>query len=276
MKILYLGNNRVGLDVLRHLKSIGEDVVGLVIHEQPRQKFVREMLDVARLPEDAVFCGSTLGDPRTLERIRALGAEIGISVLFDYILKPECIEAFPSGVVNLHPAYLPYNRGQYPNVWSIVEGTPAGVTLHYIDAGIDTGDVIVQRRVPVEAHDTGKTLYRKLERACVRLFKETWPKLRAGRAERIPQNKAAGTCHRTRDVERIDEIDLDRLYTARELIDILRARTFPPYAGTYFRADGGKIHLRLQLTREAETEDGKAAGTPRQRRKKGNKKEKGA
>ena len=74
-----------------------------------------------------------LKEPKVLEAIDALQPDIGLSILFDYILRSEFLELCPLGVVNLHPSYLPYNRGQYPNVWSIMDGTPAGVTLHYID-----------------------------------------------------------------------------------------------------------------------------------------------
>src|SRR5205823_2904000 len=157
-----------------------------------------------------------------------------LSVLFDYILSGKFLALFPRGCLNLHPALLPYNRGEYPNVWSIVEGTPSGVTLHYIDEGIDTGDIIAQKAVPVDPVDTGETLYRKLEQASVVLFKETWPHVCAGRAPRIPQILTTGTQHKRRDVETIDEIDLNRSYIAGDLINILRSRTFPPYRGAYF------------------------------------------
>ncbi len=148
---------------------------------------------------------------------------------------------------------MPFNRGAHPNVWSIVEDTPAGVTLHYIDEGVDTGDTIAQRRVPIEPIDTGETLYRKLEKACVGLFKEVWPLIRCGKAERIPQRQTGGTFHRIRDTERIDQIDLDSPYTARELINIIRARTFAPYPGAYFCHEGRKAYMRLQLFYEDES-----------------------
>jgi methionyl-tRNA formyltransferase len=119
-----------------------------------------------------------------------------------------------------------------------------------MDAGVDTGDVVAQREVPVTPLDTGETLYRKLERACVELFSETWPLVRAGRVVRVPQRPGVGTSHRCRDVEAIDEIELDRPYTARELIDRIRARTFPPYRGVYFRHGDRRIYLRLQLLEE--------------------------
>ena len=247
MKILYLANNWLGWQILKWLKEQGEEIVGLVIHPPHKQKYVHEMLEVAYLPSHRIFYGSQLGDSDVVEAIQKLMPDIGISILFDYILKSEFLNMFPQGVINLHPALLPYNRGQYPNVWSIVEGTPAGVTLHYVDEGTDTGDIIAQQEVPVEPIDTGETLYRKLERASLTLFQETWPLIKAGRAPRIPQNKGVGTYHRTRDVESIDKIQLDQQYKARDLINILRARTFPPYKGAYFEVGGKRVYMYLRL-----------------------------
>lgn len=252
MKILYLGNNRLGWKVLEWLEERGEEVVGLVVHPPEKQKYVDQMLETVDLPSDRIIDAEQLRDEETLVRIRELEPDIALSILFDYILKPSFIELFEEGVINLHPAYLPYNRGQYPNVWSIVEGTPAGTTLHYIDESIDTGDIIGRKRVEVEPVDTGKTLYHKLEDASLELFKELWPKIKNGTAPRIPQDSDEGTYHRTKDVEQIDEIDLDATYEAHELINILRARTFPPYKGAYFEADGKRVYLRISLEYEDE------------------------
>jgi methionyl-tRNA formyltransferase len=182
-----------------------------------------------------------------VEAIRQLRPEIGVSVLFGYILRPDLIDVFPRGVVNLHPSLLPYNRGACPNVWSIVDRTPAGVTLHYVAPGIDTGDVIAQQQVGIEPVDTGASLYRKLEDAGLELFRQTWPAVREAAAPRRPQPAEPATFHRLRDLESIFEIDLGRQYTGRELIDILRARTFAPYPGAFFRAGDRRVHMRLEL-----------------------------
>src|SRR5581483_3200217 len=170
-----------------------------------------------------------LARPETIAGLRDLKPDLGLSVFFGYILRAPVLEMFPAGCLNVHPGLLPYNRGTYPNVWSIVEGTPAGVTLHYVDEGVDTGDIVAQREVAVEPTDTGATLYAKLEEACLETFAAAWPAIAAGTAPRRPQPAAPGTTHRRADVERIDRIELDRHYPARELIDVLRARTFPPY-----------------------------------------------
>lgn len=258
MRILYLGNNWVGWQVLKWLRGRREEIVGLVIHPPRKQKYTREIIQVAKLPPERVFDGSQLRKPEVMASVRRVAPDIGVSVLFDYILKPEFLSIFPQGVVNLHPAYLPYNRGQYPNVWSIIEGTPSGVTLHYVDDKIDTGDIIAQREIPVDLVDTGETLYQKLERASIELFKETWPQIKSGGAPRIPQSGEPGSYHRTRDVEAIDEIDLDGTYVAHDLINILRARSFPPYEGAYFNHQGHKVYLRLQLLSGEQLGEGEA------------------
>jgi methionyl-tRNA formyltransferase len=252
MRIICLANNRVGYEVLRWLVEQRADIVGLVLHPAHKRKYGDEMQALVNLPDKQIFLGSDLRKPDTVAAIKELNPDIALSIFFDYILKPAFIDLFADGVINLHPSYLPYNRGQYPNVWSIVENTPAGVTLHYIDPGIDTGDIIAQQEVPVYFDDTGRTLYQRLERACIQLFQTNWPLLMNGQLTRTPQNPEGGTYHRTKDVEKIDNIDLDATYLARDLINILRARTFPPYPGAYIEADGHRIYLRLQLLNEDE------------------------
>ena len=247
MRILFLGNNWLGWKVLQWLVSQNEHIVGLVLHPDDQQKFGKEILSTIELSEPHVFDGSRLREPLVLDAIRSLEPDIGISILYGYILKTDFLDIFPRGCINLHPAYLPYNRGAYPNVWSIIDGTPAGTTLHYIDAGIDTGEIIAQMEVPVEPVDTGKTLYEKLEQASLQLFIETWPALKQQNVETTEQSGGRGTYHQVRDIELLDEIQLDQDYKALDMINLIRARTFPPYNGAYFKADGRKIFLRLSL-----------------------------
>ena len=250
MKILFMGNNWLGWQILSWLHTAGEEIAGLVLHPDRRQKYGREIRESVSLPPERIFDGSRLREPATLEAIEALNPEIGISALFGYIVPPDLLDLMPAGCLNIHPAFLPYNRGAFPDAWSIIDGTPAGVTLHYMDSGLDTGEIVAQREVVKEPVDTGASLYRKLERESLSLFKETWPLIRSGAADRTPQRIDDGTFHRVCDVEGVDEIDLDRSYGARELIDLIRARTFPPFKGAYFRHGTGKVYLRLQLSYE--------------------------
>lgn len=250
MKILFMGNNWVGLKILEWLKNEGEDIVGLVVHPPENQKYTQNMLQIAGLPSNRIFSGSQLHSQDLVKELLSLSPDIGLSVFFNYVIPPEIFQHIPKGIINLHPALLPYNRGQYPNVWSIVENTPSGVTIHYIDEKIDSGDIISQQSVDVEPVDTGETIYRKLENASLDLFCKTWPNIKSGIAQRRPQKFSSGSYHRTADVEKIDRIDLDKQYSARYLIDIMRARTFPPYRGTFFEVNGKRIYLKLLLEYE--------------------------
>lgn len=247
MRVLFLGNGWIGTRVATCLSAQGDEIVGAVLHPTARRSHGDALLEALALPPERIVDGARLREPDVLATLAGFGAEIGVSAMFGHILRRDLLDLLPAGCVNLHPSYLPYNRGAHPNVWSIVEGTPAGATLHWVDEGVDTGDIIAQRAVPVDPADTGETLYRKLERACVTVFDEAWPLVRAGCAPRRPQPRDAGTTHRVADLARLDEIDLDRRYTARELIDLLRARTFPPHRGVCITDGGRRLHLRLEL-----------------------------
>lgn len=107
------------------------------------------------------------------------------------------LEQFPARAVNLHIGYLPQNRGADPNLWSIVEGTVRGVTVHHMDEGIDTGDIIAHRTAPLNENATLREAYADLQRTVAELFMEIWPMLRDGRMPRMPQGE--GTTHRKAD-----------------------------------------------------------------------------
>lgn len=255
MRILFFGNNWVGWQIAAWLRGQGKEIVGLVLHPSERRKYGAEIVADTGVDPSRIFDGARLGEADVIAAIKDLKPDIGVSALFGYIMRREVLELMPAGCINVHPAFLPYNRGAYPNVWSIIEESPAGVTIHFIDKGIDTGDIIAQRQVMVEPVDTGGSLYRKLEWAAFDLFKETWSLICSGQSPRLPQSKGEGTYHRVQDVASIDEINLDQTYKAMDLINIMRARTFPPYPGAYFRHGGRKVYLRLQLLDEQQIEE---------------------
>lgn len=250
MKIVVLGNGRVAVNAVLWLREQGEEVVGLVLHPPERRRLGDELIRVSGLPPEKIFDAALLREAQTISALKALKPDIGLSVFFGYILKRDLLDVFPQGCLNVHPAFLPFNRGANPNVWSIIDGTPAGVTLHYIDQGVDTGDIIAQKEVTIEPIDTGESLYAKLEKESMQLLSETWPEVARGNIRKQPQPASGGSLHRTKDVEALDEIDLEKEYKARDLINILRARTFPPFPGAYFVDRGRKVFLSLHLKYE--------------------------
>ena len=127
--------------------------------------------------------------------------EFLISYGYRYILKKDIIDLFPNRCINLHISYLPYNRGADPNFWSFIDNTPKGVTIHYIDEGIDTGDIIAQRKVYFDDNETLATSYQKLHLEIQDLFYKNWEFIINLEVERFPQ-KGKGTFHKTKDKDR--------------------------------------------------------------------------
>jgi methionyl-tRNA formyltransferase len=246
--ILFL-NNWGGWQIARWLRTRGDEVVALVLHPDSDQRFAPQIADVLALPPERIWRGPDLRRPETVAALAALRPDIGVSGWFGYVFKPDLLEIFASGVVNLHAAYLPFNRGWHTNVWPILDGSPAGVTLHYIDAGIDTGDLIAQRQVPVSPIDTGGSLHQKLTTEMIAIFKETWPGIVEGRVERTPQDHSRATKHKRSDLAGLDRIELDREYIARELLNLLRARTYPPYPAAYVE-ESQRTYVRVHLSAE--------------------------
>ncbi len=97
MRILYLGNNRLGLKIISWLKEQNEKSVGVVVHPAQKAKFRDEI--VAKASTDVIIDGLTLRDPTVVEKVRNLNADIALSILFGYILRPSFYSVFPQGVV---------------------------------------------------------------------------------------------------------------------------------------------------------------------------------
>jgi methionyl-tRNA formyltransferase len=250
MRTLLFLNNWGAWKVAEWLKQGGDEIVGLVLQPPDDRRYGEEILAALNLPADRIWNANQLREPNTLTALRRLTPDLGISAFFGYILKPELIQVFPAGCINLHSALLPYNGGWHTNVWPIIDGTPAGTTIHYIDAGVDTGDIISQRRVAVEATDTGGSLHEKITRDLVDLFKETWPLIRAGQNRRTPQDRTKATVHRKSELDQISVIDLERNYRAGDLINLLRAKTYPPYPSAYYVEAAKRTYVRIELLRE--------------------------
>lgn len=172
--ILFLG--REDSAVLAHLREVEDSVLVLRPDEPIEQAFLDER------------------QPRLL-----------VSHGYARIIRPPVVERFRERAVNLHISYLPWNRGADPNLWSILEDTPSGVTIHYVDHGVDTGDVIAQRRVELGDDETLASSYARLQDEIADLFAEQWPAIASGSCERRPQ-RGEHTVHRVADREAVEHL----------------------------------------------------------------------
>jgi methionyl-tRNA formyltransferase len=116
----------------------------------------------------------------TPDKVRAHSPDMIVSYNYRHILKADVLRIPPQGCINLHISYLPWNRGASPNIWSFIDNTPKGVTIHAIDEGVDTGDILLQAQMCYDASDTLRTFYAKLHKRIQHLFKSNWAKIKAG------------------------------------------------------------------------------------------------
>jgi methionyl-tRNA formyltransferase len=188
------------------------------------------------------------------ESVSKLDPDIIVSAGFRHIIPDDVLEIPDIGAVNLHPSYLPYNRGANPNVWSIIEDVPAGVSIHYMTSEVDAGPLIGRQEVPVKPDDDGQTLYRRLEEAQVELFKALWPDIKSGTADCISPSDD-GTHHYMSEFSDLFELDLENEQTVADTVDLLRALTFPPYNNAYFEKDGEKYYVEIDITPESAVEE---------------------
>src|SRR5262249_23135590 len=155
------------------------------------------------------------------------------------------------GFVNTHPSLLPYGRGKHYNFWSIVDRVPFGVSLHMVDEGVDSGDIVAQTEIPYDWEDTGGSLHRKATQAMLTLFHQTYPRLRRLDFEAQPQNRSVGTFHRGSELEPASSIALDNSYVARDLLNLLRARTFTGYPACSFEDGEDVYEVRVEIKRKS-------------------------
>lgn len=126
--------------------------------------------------------------------------DLVISFGYRHILKADILDTARRPVLNLHIAYLPWNRGAHPLFWAAYDGSPVGVTIHEIDLGVDTGHICFQKRVDIDQqNETFASGYKRLTGELENLFEQNATDLLAGNYDSRPQ-MGAGSVKRFRDL----------------------------------------------------------------------------
>ena len=246
-RIALLANAQPGIDVTRFLVSQKNDkIVALYVCNKDKE-CDRQIIRTSNLSKDKIFAAEVLGKEDHVEWLGQINIDVLIAVYWPYLLK-ESVFGQAKKTINFHPALLPVNRGWYPHVHSIIDGTPTGVTLHVIDKNADTGPIWVQKEVPLKIADTSKSIYLKLQNEIVKLFKENWIVIRDGLVEPKAQIENNATYHAKKEINDLDEISLAKKYSALDIINKLRARSFGDRGYAYFEFEGKRIYVNIRLS----------------------------
>lgn len=233
-RIVFMGTPDFAVPVLDALAQTTHKLVG--VYTRPDKPAGRgnslQASPVKRWAEPrglAIFQPTSLRQPAALAELRELAPDVVIVAAYGLILPPNILVIPPRGCVNTHASLLPKYRGAAPIAAAILNGDKeTGITLMQMEAGLDTGAILVQRAVPIGAEDTTATLTAKLANIAAALMIEMLPRILAGEIAPQPQDEAHATMVKP---IRKEEGLIDWTQSAVELAR--RVRAFKPWPSAF-------------------------------------------
>jgi methionyl-tRNA formyltransferase len=268
MRVVYLGTPAAAVPPLEALLDSTHQVVAVVTRpDRPRDRRggppqpspVKQAALAAGVP---VLEPPSGRDPELPARLAATGADIGVACAFGYLLPDAVLAAFPRGIINLHFSLLPAYRGAAPVQRALLDGVEVtGVTTFQIDAGMDTGPMLLAAEVAVDPREDAGALTARLAEVGARLIVETLDALEASQLQPRPQPEAGASLAPKVTGE---EARLDFSWPAARLADAVRAFTPAPGAWTTHRGRRLKVTRATPAegSREPSPEDGRPTLEP--------------
>ena len=232
MRSVVFAYQDVGYVCLEALLDMGAEVSAVFTHDDaPGEEIwfrsVRALAERHGLP---VFTPSKLDQGEWIERLQQWAPDFLFSFYYRNLLPAAVLDTASRAALNLHGSLLPRYRGRCPVNWVLIHGeSETGVTLHHMVEKADRGDIVAQRRVAIADDDTARTLYGKLTSAAAELVRDSYPRLCAGTAARVPQDQAAASYFGGRKPE---DGRIDWKGEARSVYNLVRAVTHP-YPGAF-------------------------------------------
>lgn len=257
MDILFMGTPEPATKCLKALIDAGENMVGVVTQpDKPKGRglklSVSPVKELAQQKKLKILQPEKAKDRIFISEIRLLAPELIVVVAYGKILPKEILDIPKHGCFNVHASLLPKYRGAAPIQWAIMNGEKeTGISIFKLQESLDTGDVLLQKKVPIDDNDTSTTLSIKLFDEAAKLLIESLKTLKSDNVKMIKQNDKEATYAPTLKKE-LGVIDWKQ--TAKKIYDKIRALDQWPGAYTYYMGKILKI-LRCEM-RDARWEMG--------------------
>lgn len=154
----------------------------------------------------------------TLDRIKSYNPDFIVLHGCHSILSKDIVAAYEKKIINCHGGFLPWNRGAHPNVWSAIDKTPKGGTIHYIDEFIDKGQIIDRRQIFFDDSETLSSSYWKIRDLLEEMFIQNWPNIKNGTVKTIDISNEKGNLHFRKDLAKVEHLLKEGWHT--KLIDL--------------------------------------------------------
>ncbi len=186
MKIIFMGTPDFSVGTLEALADAGHEIV-LAVTQPDKPKGRGKEMQYPPVKEAAmkrgipVFQPVKIREPECMEELARYQADVMVVVAFGQILPAKILQMAPYGCINVHASLLPKYRGAAPIQWAVIDGEKvSGVTTMQMDEGLDTGDMLLKKEIPLDPDETGGSLHDKLAAAGAVLCVETLRRLEAG------------------------------------------------------------------------------------------------
>jgi methionyl-tRNA formyltransferase len=247
LNLVFCGTPAFAVPTLEKLVEAGF-AVPVVVTQPDRPKGRGMELALSPVKQRALQLGLKISQPDKIKNNQEFRGQLaGVSpdaiivVGYGRIIPQWMIDLPPLGNLNLHASLLPRYRGAAPIQWAIARGESAsGVTTMRIDAGLDTGDILLQKEIPIAPQDTAVTLAPRMSAIGADLMVETLRGLQAGTVRAQPQDHAKATLA---PILKKEDGRVDFQLTAQEILN--RLRGFQPWPGAYTSFRGKNIHIWL-------------------------------
>lgn len=255
MKVIFMGTPDFATGVLESIIAAGHEVTAVVTQpDKPRGR--GHEMQCPPVKETALKYGlqilqpKKIRDPEVIARLQEIPADICVVVAFGQIIPKAILEMKKYGCINVHASLLPAYRGAAPIQWAVVDGLKeTGVTIMQMDEGLDTGDMLAKAVVPIDAKETGGSLFDKLSIAGAKLCAETLALIEKG--EICPEKQGETTT----DYAKIITKDMGKIDFSRPAAEIERLiRGFDPWPSAYTKLGAKTLKIWAADVSEEEYE----------------------
>jgi len=241
-KVLFCGARWLGIECLKELNKYKKnlEIIGAMIPRKNEKVWWNDIVE----EEEVNKLGVTIIDQKKAANLRDL--DLVFSVLHGPIFERSFINRVKLGILNLHPAPLPYYRGCNGNAHAIINGDKKfGTSLHYVDEGIDTGPIIETYWLKINSGDTGRTLYDRTHMLAKKLFHDKLPAVIEGakKGKKLSSTLQNNRIARYYPRNSLSNKEVNMLWSKRKIYDFTRALQFPPFEPAFFKYKDKKIHL---------------------------------
>jgi methionyl-tRNA formyltransferase len=244
MRVIFLGTPEFAVPTLDRIVAAGHSV-SQVVTQPDRPKGRKQELTPSPVKAAAIrhaipfYQPERIRRPEALEHLRNLAPDVMVVVGYGQIIPQSVIDIAPLGIINVHASLLPELRGAGPIQWSIARGyKTTGVTTMRIDAGLDTGDILLRWETPIGPDETAIELSLRLAEAGADLLVETLAGLCAGTIQPRPQDNSLATYA---PILQKQDGRIDWSNSAQQIHDLIRG--FQPWPGAHTSFRGQSLHL---------------------------------